>query len=66
MPREVPWGAALRAGSEGEGTLKEASVVRVLGVKVELNTRRLLVREEATSVADLKSSYCIVAAQTHC
>ena len=43
QPWEVPGGAAFQVSSQGEGTLKDAGGVGVLGVELGGNVRRLLV-----------------------
>ena len=54
QPWEVPGGAAFQVSSQGEGALKDAGGVGVLGVELGGNAMRLLVREEAFSLVDFK------------
>ena len=55
QPWEVPGGAAFQVSSQGEGALKDAGGVGVLGVELGGNIRRLLVWEEALPLSDFKA-----------
>ena len=66
LPWKVPRGATLHVSSQGQSTLEDASVVGVLRVELERNTRGLLVREEATSLTDIKVTNGVTATQAHC
>ena len=61
LPWKVPRGATLHVSSQDQSTLKEASVVGVLRVELE----RLLIREKATSLTDLKVPNGVTATQAH-
>ena len=65
QPRKVPWGAALQLGNQGESTLEETSVVGELGVELEGNSRRFLVREKTSPLAYLKIPNGVTATQAH-
>ena len=56
QPWEVPGGAAFQVSSQGEGALKDAGGVGVLGVELGRNIRRLLVWEEALPLNNFKVS----------
>ena len=56
QPWEVPGGASFQLSSHGEGALKDAGGVGVLGVELGRNIRRLLVWEEALPLSDFKTS----------
>ena len=65
QPWEVPGGAAFQVSSQGEGTLKDAGGVGVLGVELGRNIGRLLVWEEALPLSDFKAPDRVATCQTH-